>query len=256
MTPDRRKHRGPHPRDPELFHADQRVRLEAAVEEMSWLLSREYASRSALKLVGDRHGLTVRQRRAVLQCSCSAARRERMETTRGDRSSLQGSPVGIDGYNLLITLESALSGGVILAGRDGCYRDLAEVHGNYRQVLETIPALELIQERVRTDRPSRVDFFLDRPVSNSGRLKSLLADRIEASGEAPWNIELLDRPDQALSGYPGIVATCDRAILSRAEHWYDLAGSIIRRNLPDAWILDFRPGRRPPLPGGTPCKPS
>ena len=47
----------------------------------------------------------------------------------------------IDGYNALTTIESALSGSVILRARDGCYRDMASMHGTYRKVQETVPAI-------------------------------------------------------------------------------------------------------------------
>ncbi len=240
MTPDRRKHRGPRPKDPELFGTGQIQTLQAAVEEMSWLLTRAYSSRATLKLVGDRYGLTARQRIAVMRCSCSDQGRNTMAAGRIDPGDLAGRPLGIDGYNLLITLESALSGGLLLIGRDGCTRDLASVHGNYRKVQETVPALNLIIDRIGADRPSRVDFFLDRPVSNSGRLKSLLAELLDTIGEPPWNIELVDSPDRRLCDYPGTVVSTDSAILVRCEHWLDLAGSIIRQNLPQSWVLDLR----------------
>ena len=56
-------------------------------------------------------------------------------------------PVGILvilAQNQLITIEAALSGGLIFRGRDGCFRDLASIHGTYRKVEETLPALNLI----------------------------------------------------------------------------------------------------------------
>ena len=59
-----------------------------------------------------------------------------------DLGSLQGRPIRVDGFNLVLTLESALGGGVILGGRDGCFRDPAGVHGSSRRVEETRPALE------------------------------------------------------------------------------------------------------------------
>lgn len=38
--------------------------------EYSWLLSRNYTEESALKLVGEQHGLPVRPRRAVMRSVC------------------------------------------------------------------------------------------------------------------------------------------------------------------------------------------
>ena len=41
-------------------------------------------------------------------------------------------------------LESALAGGIVLPGRDGCCRDIAGIHRRYRKVDETMPALALV----------------------------------------------------------------------------------------------------------------
>ena len=60
-------------------------------------------------------------------------------------TDLAGQELWIDGFNLLILIESALAGGIILIGRDGCCRDLAGLHGTYRDVAETRTAAELIR---------------------------------------------------------------------------------------------------------------
>ena len=39
--------------------------------DFSWLLTRGYAEKGALKLVGDRFSLTERQRLAVMRSACS-----------------------------------------------------------------------------------------------------------------------------------------------------------------------------------------
>ena len=71
--PDTRSHRGPHPEDDRLFGSAVRPRLVEAVADLCWLLSRGYATPSALKLVGDRHVLAARQRVAVARLRCSDA---------------------------------------------------------------------------------------------------------------------------------------------------------------------------------------
>src|SRR4051812_15710646 len=106
--PDTRKHRGPGPQDLAWFSPDARPQLVAAVADLSWLLSRGYAEASSLKLVGDRYRLVERQRIAVLRSSCSdealASRRGR----RVDVEAMRGQPLRLDGFNLILTLESAL----------------------------------------------------------------------------------------------------------------------------------------------------
>ena len=161
-----------------------------------------------------------------------------------------GCPIAIDGYNLLITIEAAMSGGLVIVGRDGCYRDLASIHGTYRKVEETIPALNLIADYLARADISRVDWYLDRPVSNSGRLKCVIAEVIERRADAgfnepTWNIELANNPDAILAGYDGYVATADSAVLDRRSQWINLAAEMVDVQVPDAWRLDLRTMENP-----------
>ena len=159
-------------------------------------------------------------------------------------SACASERLGADGYNLLITVESALSGGVVLIGRDGALRDLASIHGTYRKVEETRPAIELIAGFLGETDAGSVDWFLDRPVSNSGRLKTLIAEILEERG-TQWNIELPDNPDTVLADWPGPVITSDSWILDRCKRWVNLAGELITTRLPEAWLVDLRVVRPP-----------
>ncbi len=237
--PDKRKHRGAHPEDAGLFAAAQLPALRRAVDDFSWLLTQGYADESALKLVGDRHHLTARQRLGVWRSACSDQALQRRADARRSLTDAAHPRLGIDGYNLLITVESALSGGLILVGRDGCHRDLASVHGTYRKVRETVPAIELIAEFLTRAGAGAIDWFLDRPVSNSGRLKVVMAEVLEARG-LKWNIELIDNPDPRLADYPGAVVTTDSWILDRCTAWTNLAQELIAAHVPCAWIVDLR----------------
>ena len=69
--PDKRTHRGPHPADEKLFAADAISNLRTAIADFSLLLTKGYAEKSALKLVGDRFSLTERQRLAIMRSACS-----------------------------------------------------------------------------------------------------------------------------------------------------------------------------------------
>lgn len=244
-VPDKRKHRGKHPDDERLFAESQREALRAAVSEYAWLLTRGYASDSALKLVGDRYDLTARQRMAVRRSSCSDESLLKRTRSRLMFDEVTGRPIAVDGYNLLITVESALSGGLLLIGRDGCYRDLASVHGTYRKVEETTRALELIIDHLSTLRAPHIDWYLDKPVANSGRLKALMAEMVsplqgEAGRDSVWNIELVDSPDLVLSGHSATVVTADSVILDACGAWLNAAAGLIEHRCPDAWTVDLR----------------
>jgi hypothetical protein len=111
--PDRRTHRGPAPEDAALFGSRELERLRHAAADLVWLLNRGYAARSALKLVGDRHGLRARQRLAVLRSSCSDAARARRRRHEVSVASLANASLVIDGFNLLATIEAAIGGAVL-----------------------------------------------------------------------------------------------------------------------------------------------
>lgn len=234
-------HRGPHPQDAELFAPSAVPLLQAATGDLCWLLSRGYASVSALKLVGDRYNLSVRQRTAIGRCACSDADRQDRQERRVEPTSVTGHAICVDGYNVLTTVEAALSGGVLLAGRDGALRDMASMHGSFRKVAETHPALELIAQSLMEWQVSVCRWYFDRPVSNSGRLKVVI-EELAARGRWPWLLELVPNPDRILSETDQIVATADSAVLQRCRAWLNLGQEVVRRHVPEAWIIEL-PGR-------------
>jgi len=162
--PDHRKHRGPHPQDTQLFAVEALADLQAATMDLSWLQTKGYASTSALKLVGDRHRLNSRQRVAVARCACGDKEILRRREHELEAADLRGQELWIDGYNVLITIEAALAGGVVLRARDGCYRDMASMHGSYRKVAETIPAIEILGEVLQQTAVESCHWLLDQPV--------------------------------------------------------------------------------------------
>ena len=236
--PDKRTHRGAHPEDTELFSAKHVGNLRSAVADYSLLLSKGYAPKSSLKLVGDRFSLTDRQRLALMRCGCSNSQLEVRRTNEVDVSSLAGESIVIDGYNVLITAEAALSGAPIFGGRDGCYRDLAGIHGTYRKVTETIPAIEIVAGCLEDLKVEGALWLFDSPVSNSGRLKTIIGSLAEENGW-PWEIELLPNPDKELIETDMIAATSDSDVLDKCGKWTNLTAHIITSAIPNAQIIDL-----------------
>jgi hypothetical protein len=237
-VPDLRTHRGPHPEDHRWFAPEIHPRLSQALDDLCWLLTRGYASDSSLKLVGDRHNLLARQRITVARCSCGNDDAERRRSKEVLAQSLTNRPLLLDGYNVLTTIEAALSGGIIHAARDGACRDMASMHGSYRKVSETLPALELLGTELADLRISECIWYFDRPVSNSGRLKTLI-EGLAAKNTWPWKIELVANPDALLAESTEVVATADSVILDRCASWFNLTYRIITRHIPRACIVDL-----------------
>lgn len=236
--PDKRIHRGPHPSDVKLFSPAMLTDLRAAITDYSLLLTKGYAEKSTLKLVGDRFALTERQRLAIMRSACSDQHLAGRQKTEVKIGNLANQPIAIDGYNLLITVEAAMSGGVIFKGRDGCFRDLASIHGTYRRVTETIPAIKLIGDFLKQISVTKVLWLLDSPVSNSGRLKTLIGE-LAKENNWDWEIELSISPDARLIKTDSVAATSDSVILDHCKRWVNLAREIIEQKIPGAWIVDM-----------------
>jgi len=239
-VPDKRSHRGPHPADAKLFAPEALADLRAALADFSLLRTKGYADKSALKLVGDRFSLTQRQRLAVMRSACSDQQLEARRKCCVDVDQLTNRPIAIDGYNLLITVEAAMSGGLIFRGRDGCFRDLASIHGTYRKVEETIGALTLIGAFLKQIAVPQALWLLDSPVSNSGRLKTLIG-QLARENNWNWDIRLALSPDAELSKTETIVVTTDSVILDACQNWTNLAAGIITHRLPQTSIIDLCP---------------
>ena len=242
--PDRRAHRGPHPKDEQLFSSAALPALREATSDLSWLFSRTYAVDASLKLVGDRYQLEGRQRLAVARCAASDQAVANRKSGELSAAEIAGRTLLIDGYNLLTTIEAALAGAVIIAGRDGCYRDMASMHGTYRKVEETSPAIELIGRTLTELSVTQAKWLLDKPVSNSGRLATILRETAQAN-VWNWQVELVPDPDAVMIAADGedVNITADSVILDASDRWFNMARHCIDIHVADAWILAFSYGK-------------
>jgi len=247
-VPDRRRHRGPHPRDTDQFSAAQLPELRRAAGDLAWLLSRAYPVKAAVKLVGDRYALRVRQRSAIQRATVGDALREARQARRVGPDAVAGEPLLVDGYNVLLTVESALGGGIVLACRDGAYRDMASMAGHYKRVEQTRSALRLLGAFLAAAGCSEVRWYLDRPISNSGRLRALMED-VAAEHAWPWVVELVASPDRELAASDELVASADGWILDQGGGWLNLAREVVDRDVREAWVVDLFPSDLSDLSG-------
>ncbi len=231
---EKRRHRGPAPED-RLFDDPNRLRkLRQAVEDLSWLLERGYSSKAASELVANRYQLTARERLAMAHAAWNTRRREAPLGA----EELSGHRLCIDGFNLLITLESALGGAVLIRGRDGLLRDIANVHGHYTLRAETEEALKLAAEASKELKVREALWIFDRPVSNSGRIAALVETIGREKGIAMRG-RTADGVDRLLKNCEGVVVSADSAILESGVLWFDLGGWIVERFIPQAKIVDL-----------------
>lgn len=232
------KHRGKHSKDDSNFASKWHSAFKNAASDLSFLLGKQYGEKSALALVGNRYQLNKRQQRALSLITCPSDKVISRQQKALKPENLKDQEITIDGYNLLITIEAALSQSYILAGQDGCYRDIASIHSTYKKVDETIPALLLIDKVLKELQVKHTQWYFDTPVSNSGRLKVLLYELAEKNN-SNWNIDLVFNPDTTLVEKNKICVTADGWILDEVDHYFNLSRYIISKEIPEAQVLNF-----------------
>ena len=124
--------RGYVPEDEAFFYREDSLeKLCQAQRDLLYLIERGYPMKNASVFTGNHYLLSERQRLALVRATSSrqaAALRRNREVI----GPVPGKEVHIDGFNIIITLEIALSGSTLLKCMDGTIRDLAGLRGTYR----------------------------------------------------------------------------------------------------------------------------
>lgn len=231
------KSRGKHPNDEKLFGEKWLPIFKAASADLSYLLSREYGVKSAVQIVGNRYRMNSRQQIALKRmCASENAVANRLQK-QVKKEAIQGEKLLIDGFNLLILLENALSKAYIFRGQDGTYRDISSVHGTYKRVSQTELAIILVGNILKKLAVREIIWYFDAPVSNSGRLKSILS-QIAIDNQFDWTIHLDNNPDKVLIESQEIVVSSDAWILDECKKWFNLGALIVEEHLTDSEIFD------------------
>ena len=176
----------------------------------------------------------------MTRSACTDDALARRRATELPAVAVAGKSLLVDGYNVLTTVEAALGGAVVLLGRDGACRDIAGVHGTYRRVEETLPALGCVGRYIESAGVGPCEWYLDAPVSNSGRLKATIESVARDAGW-PWTVRVVANPDAELVAARGaVVASADSVILDGCQGWFALAREVVAAAAPDARVVDLR----------------
>ncbi len=228
--------RGSSQKDEIEFHDKSRQKLYQAAQDLYYLLNQGYHIKGASTFVGNHYLLSARQRLALVRATSSKddiLNRKKKEIV--DIS--EGSTVNIDGLNTIITLEVALSDSLLLKCMDGTFRDLAGLRGTYRLIDKTQTAILLLGEVLEEFKVGKVTFYLDAPVSNSGKLKERLLELLKGYS-FDLQVENITSVDSVLETLDHVV-TSDAIILDRCKSWINLNSRIIESKLRNASFVDF-----------------
>ena len=125
------------------------TKLAEAKRDYKYLLDRGYNRSSALNLVCSRYGLTKAEKNLLFRAVHPESEVKSIRRKIVEPCDLAGRLIAIDGYNQLITVETALKGEVLVLCDDGFIRDIAGVYGKYKISALTGKAIKLLIETVK-----------------------------------------------------------------------------------------------------------
>ena len=214
--------RGYVPEDERNFSPAALETMRTASRHIVYLINEGYDLKQASTFVGNHFLLSERQRLAIMRSVATNQQLAERTYKLVPFCDIAGREVWIDGFNTIITLEVMLSHSILLHCMDGTIRDLAALRGTYRLIPETKEAIQLMFNILQNAGVSKINILLDQPVSNSGRLKSLIADIAESRNcSFDLDIQILRDVDRSLYGKE-LVITSDSIILDHSISWVNL----------------------------------
>lgn len=230
--------RGYVPTDEKEFGADAMEKLHNAGEDLYYLINRGYMIKGASTFVGNHYLLSERQRLSLVR---SISPKEHIDIRLEKEimnGGLKGKTVHIDGFNTIITLEIAFSDSTLLKCMDGCIRDLAGLRGTYRVIDKTKMAIKSIGKALAKQRINKAIFYLDAPVSNSGRLKECIMTML-SEFDFEVQVEIINNVDSVLETMENVI-TGDAIILDKCTSWFNLVNAVMEDEFADYPFVDFR----------------
>lgn len=230
--------RGFVPTDVKEFGKANIKKLKEASEEIYFLINRGYAMKNATTFIGNHHLLSERQRIALARVISPENNIKLRKDKELFDTDVEGKTLYIDGFNTIITLEIAFSGSLLLKCMDGTIRDLAGLRGTYRLVDKTDMAINAVADILEELKIKKAVFYLDAPVSNSGRLKQRILDIMENYQSFKTEVYTENAVDSILKK-KDIVVTADAIILDECKNWYNLTKTVIENKIGDYKYTDI-----------------
>ena len=220
--------RGYVPEDERNFSAEALEIMRTASRHIFYLINEGYDLKQASVFVGNHFLLSERQRLAIMRSLATDSQLKLRREKQVRLAEISGQEVWVDGFNTIITLEVFFSDSILLSCMDGTIRDLAALRGTYRLIPETSKAIRLMCDILKEANVGKVNILLDQPVSNSGRLKTRIADIAEGD---PFDLDIQVRKDVDRELYhKENVITSDSVILDHCVSWINLMEECMKRH--------------------------
>jgi hypothetical protein len=199
-----------------------------AITDIRYLLDRGYPGKGAITFVCNHYCLDIKWRyiftRVVFDKDTIKSRREKTVKC----EDLKEEVVLVDGYNVLIGVESALKGEPVYLCDDGFFRDIRGLFRNYRCSGLTERAINEILGVFTGFTPSNVEFFFDSQISKSGEMSRWVDMKLKDAG-LTGGARTSRHVDYDLKQSNGIIATADGSIIDEVAKAVNIQAFVLEQ---------------------------
>ena len=199
-----------------------------AINDYIYLLEKNYPQKAILKLIGDKYSLSGNERTILFRGITTKNKIISRSSKLASEQELSGNTIHIDCYNTLIAIGSYLNGSTVFVGNDNFLRDASEIHGKIFRTELYEKSLSLIFRYIKTLNISEILFYLDKPVSYSGKLCQDINDMLKEEN-IKGKAQTCESPDFILKNVDyGYCSTADSIIIDNSKvKIFDLARKTI-----------------------------
>jgi hypothetical protein len=197
--------------------------LVEAARDLRYLLSRGYTREAAIGFITGRRRVTPREKFILIRAVYDEAEAESRRRKLVKIDAIRGETIAIDGYNLLITVESMLANKLLVKCDDHLTRDVSAIFGKHKITAGTIEALGIILQRLKACAPKYVTFAYDKQVSKSGELARRTRTMM-AELQLPGTANTALKADISTLRSGEVTVSSDSVVAQKAKRILDLAG--------------------------------
>lgn len=200
--------------------------LKKSVHDLRFLLNRGYPKDSAVEFVSDHYLLDSEKRHFLIRSVYPKEKISAHESKLIDISEMKDRRVKIDGYNVLITIESILKEDLIIRCDDGVLRDLQANFGSYEIDDYTEEAVETVLDILEDFCPRKVTFCFDKQVSKSGELSGFVREELSKRGMLGDAVAIGGVDKEVWTSE--VAASSDSLIIEKADRVIDIPKEFLK----------------------------
>lgn len=222
----------------EISASNLREKLLKPAKDIRSILRWGYPKFATIRFVADHTRLNAGERQILIRVILPPDRTVTRAKKKLECENLRGRDLLIDGYNVLLTVDSLLKGEFIWLCDDSFIRDTRYYFGKKKHIEALEDALEEVLAFLAETGPKTVTILLDSQISRSGELAGLIRHKLEEKGikggaHTSKHVDFdLKSSTKIYVGPPGqtpIVATSDGIIIDVVSEVIDIPGCLMEK---------------------------